>query len=94
MATVKIEHHLTEETEINRDVQQDSNLSPLIFNLYSKEIFNEAIVDCTVKIIDIVKYADDTLSIANTNKELQLVMNQITNACTKYGLKLKQKQST
>lgn len=62
--------------------------------MYSEEVFEEALqeVDKRVNIngrtITKIRYADDTLIVPNNSEDLQELMNRITKAYEKYGLKL------
>ena len=74
-AFVRLENGLSDEVMIQRGVRQGSVLSPALFNLYTEMIFR-AIDDMDgVKIgglnINNLRYADDTVLIAETPVQLQ-----------------------
>lgn len=82
-SNVKIGKEISEEMEIRRGVRQGCILSPLLFNAYSEEIIQEALVNETVGIkvngvlINNIRYADDTVIIADKLEDLQRVMNKV-----------------
>lgn len=57
--------------------------SPILFNLYPKEIIPEALEELTggIKVngrpINIIRYADDTLPIAESLKDLQQMVDRV-----------------
>lgn len=93
-SNVKIGNEISEEMEIKRGVRQGCILSPLLFNAYSEEIIQEALVNETVGIrvngvlINNIRYADDTVIIADKLDDLQRVMNRILRHSGEYGLSL------
>lgn len=93
-ASVKIGKNTSETIAIRRGVRQGCIMSPLLFNLYSEFIFREALeeIDGGVKVngvnVNNLKYADDTVLLASSPEELQLLLDRVTSTCDEYGLKL------
>ena len=73
-------------------------LSPLLFNLYSDKIFNGAFEDrhMGIKVNEVpisnLRYADDTVLIANNIEELQEMCNILIEESQKYGLNINAKK--
>lgn len=93
-ANIRIEQETTEEIEIKKGVRQGCILSPILFNLYSEDIINRALSeqDIGIKIngipINNLRYADDTVVIAETPEDLQILINRIVECSEEYGLSL------
>ena len=93
-AVVKYNNITTEPATIQRGVRQGCILSPMLFNLYSERIFEEAIKDTCdgIKIngltLNNLRYADDTAVIADSPQALQRLLNQLTAVGDRYGLKI------
>ena len=73
-------------------------LSPILFNLYSEMLINEALCEIEgVKLngIDIktIRYADDTAVVAPSQVVLQRMMDRITRKCEEYGMSLNTKKT-
>lgn len=93
-ANLKMDNDFTEDIAIKRGVRQGCILSPLLFNLYSEAIFKEACLDSPegIKVNGIVmnniRYADDTVLMANSIEDLQSVLDRVVHSCEQFGLKL------
>ena len=93
-ATVRVGNDMTEEIQIKRGVRQGCILSPTLFNLYSEEIINKAISNLSIGIkingilINNLRYADDTILVAETLGDLQTLVNNIVECSEDYGLSL------
>lgn len=91
-ATVKVEGCTSEEIAIRRGVRQGCVLSPLLFNLYSATVFNEALentragIKINGNIIKNIRYADDTVIMASSISELQSLMDLIVKHSEDFGL--------
>lgn len=64
----------------------------MFFNIYSEEIFVDALEEQPIgmriggKIINNIRYADDTAFIAESMPDLQRLLNQVCEASKKYSL--------
>lgn len=93
-AAVRVENVTSEEIEIQRGVRQGCILSPILFNLYSEDIVDKALVDQDIGIkingtaINNLRYADDTVILAGTHEELQTLLDRIVAVSKEYGLSL------
>ena len=91
-ARVRVESSMSEEIDIRKGVRQGCILSPLLFNLYSENIFAEALQNTSAgikingKTINNLRYADDTVVIASSLSELQHLMDAIVGHRERYGL--------
>ena len=97
-AKVRYEGGLTREIEIRKGVRQGCVLSPILFNLYSEFLINEALNEVDgVKIngicIKSIRYADVTAVVATSNGELQRMMDRIQKKCIEYGMSLNTKKT-
>lgn len=95
-ATIKINagDETTEAVNILRGVRQGCIISPLIFNLYSEEIFKEALENCESGVLlngerlNNIRYADDTVIFADSIESLQQLMDGVNEVSERYGLEM------
>uniref|UniRef100_A0A8D8V3E1 Craniofacial development protein 2 n=1 Tax=Cacopsylla melanoneura TaxID=428564 RepID=A0A8D8V3E1_9HEMI len=99
VAKVKVDDELSEDIQIMQGVRQGCVLSPLLFNVYSEAIFEEALLDehmgikINGKFINNLRYADDTVILAGTLHHLQRIMEKLNVKCNKYGLMMNVKKT-
>ena len=93
-ATVRTRHGTTDCFQIGKGVQ-GYILSPCLFNLYAEYIFRNARLDeaqtgITIagKHINHLSYADDTMLMAESKKELKSLLMKVREESEKAGLKL------
>ena len=90
-AYVNIASNKTEETKIQRDVCQGCVLSPTLFNIYSKKIFQETLdgspegIKINGETINNIRYADDIVILASSLEDLQTLLKKINATSVKYG---------
>ena len=77
-ASVKTGSGMSDTFKVKRGVRQGCVLSPLLFNIYTDRIFREGL--CGVKLGDEVfsnlRYADDTVLLAESEEELQKLVDE------------------
>ncbi len=88
---------LSDWIEIERGVRQGCVLSPDLFSLYSEIIFRE-VEELHGGVINgrnenNIRYADDTVLIAETEKDLQHILNKVIKESESLGLALNAKKT-
>ena len=94
-ATVRTGHGTTDWFQIGKGVSQGCILSPCLFNLYAEYIMRNAGLEeaqAGIKIagrnINILKYADDTTLMAESEKELKSLLMKVKEESEEVRLKL------
>ena len=94
-ATVRTGHGTTDWFQIGEEVPQGCILSPCLFNFYAEYIMRNAGLEeaqAGVKIsrinINILRYADDTTLMAESEEELKSLLLKMEEESEKVGLKL------
>ena len=94
-ATVRTGHGATDWFQIGQGVHQGCVLSPCLFNLYAEYIMRNAGLEEAkpgIKIartnINKLKYADDTIFVAESEEELKSLLKKVKEESEKVGLKL------
>lgn len=90
---VRLGDEETEEIKIGRGVRQGCCMSPTLFNLYAEVIMNEALDDTRGIVIGgeqikSIKYADDQAVMAQTEEELQIMLERISRAGQDHGMRI------
>ncbi len=98
VAYVRTNKGMSKQISIKKGVRQGCILSPVLFNLYSEELINEALEDEEgVKLNGIgitnIRYADDTILIADSEDKLQRMLNKVVDACSNFGMELNVKKT-
>ena len=94
-ATVRPEHGPIDWFQIGKGVRQGCTLSPCLFNLYAEYIMRNAGLEeaqAGIKIagrnINNLRYADDTILMAEGEEELNSLLMKVKEESEKVGLKL------
>jgi len=100
---IKIGTNLTEPVKIKRGVRQGCVLSPSLFNIYTDHIFREIETDGDEERmpgivvgghnINNLRYADDTVLLADCEEDLQSLVTVIKEESRKYGLEINKKKT-
>ena len=80
-ASVRTNQGESEEIEIKRGIRQGCILSPILFNLYSEFLIEEALSDINGENINNIRFADDTVLIAESREDLQKMINELHQKC-------------
>ncbi|XP_030752245.1 uncharacterized protein LOC115879485 [Sitophilus oryzae] len=92
VATVKLQDTETTAIPIKRGVRQ--GLSPMLFNMYSELIFRNALegsedgIKVNGRLINNMRYADDTVVIADTTEGLQRLLDRLFSVGDSMGLRI------
>ena len=94
-ATVRTGHGTTDWFQIRKGVHQDCILSPCLCNFYAEYIMRNARLDeaqAGIRIarrnIDNLRYADDTITMTESEEELKSLLMKVKEESEKVGLKL------
>ena len=94
-ATVRTGHGTTDQFQIGKEVRQGCILSPYLFNLYAEYIIRNAGLEeaqAGIKIagrnINNLRYADDTILMAESKEELKSLLMKVKEESEKVGLKI------
>ena len=94
-ATIRTGHGTTDWFQIGKGVLQGCILSPCLFNFYAEYIMRSAGLDeaqAGIKIagrnISNLRYADDTILMAESEEELKILLMKVNEDSEKAGLKL------
>ena len=89
-AAIRISSHVGEYVDVKKGVRQGCVMSPDLFNLYSERILREleAMPGLVVggNNINNLRYADDTVLIATSEEQLQLLVDKVVLESAKKGL--------
>ena len=95
-ATVRTGHGTIDWFQIGKGICQDCILSPCLFNFYAEYIMRnagleeaQAGIKIAGKIINNLRYADDTTLMAESEEELKSLLMKVKEESEKVGLKLK-----
>ena len=94
-ATVRIGHGAADWLQIEKGARQDCILSPCLFNFYAEYIMRKVGLEeaqAGIKIarrnINNLRYADDTILMAETEEELKSLLMKVKEESERVGLKL------
>src|SRR6267154_2230656 len=97
-AVVRWDGEISKEVKVDRGVRQGCVLSPLLFNLYSEFMINEAMENVEginfngINITDL-RYADDAVLVADKRKKFQIMIDRLSRACKEYGMEINVKKT-
>ena len=96
-ASIRCENSYSPYIEIRRGVRQGCILSPSLFNIYTENIFKniEEMPGLKIngKIINNLRYADDTVLLAESEHELERLIDQVDKSSKEYGLDINIKKN-
>ena len=97
-ASVRTNQGESEEIIIERGIRQGCILLPILFNLYSEFLIEEALSDreglhINGENINNIRFADDTVLIAESKEDLQEMINELNQKCIEYGMSLNAKKT-
>ena len=98
-AVVRLNCGTTDDININRGVRQGCPASPILFNLYTEQIVRESADRCeqglkvSGKLINNLRYADDTVLLAESQEGLQELADTVNGAGVKRDLHLNIKKT-
>ena len=96
-AAMQVSGELTDWKEIRRGVRQGYGLSPTLFGLYSEIILRNIEDLVGVKVggrnVNNIRYADDTVVIAESEEELQNIIGNVGRYSEERGLKMNAKKT-
>ena len=96
-ACIRNDNEVSDFTEIKRGVRQGCILSPSLFNLYTECIFKSIEgmpgINISGNIVNNLRYADDTVLIADNEQDLQNIVDTIHHQSKEFGLDMNVKKT-
>ena len=96
-ASIQTDEGQSSSFPIKRGVRQGCVLSPPLFNVYTNEIFKESDELPGIKLlgeyINNLRYADDTVLLAESEEELQKLVDAVKEGSLKFGLEMNTKKT-
>lgn len=96
-ASIQFGDTYSEKFKVKRGVRQGCVLSPKLFNLYTEEIFaeSEELKGIVVggRNITNLRFADDTLLMAESEEELQKIVDEVREESLEHGLRMNVKKT-
>ena len=94
-ATVQTGSGSSEPFNVKRGVRQGCVLSPILFNLYTDKIFREDLAGIRIgnDVYSNLRYADDTVLVAESEEELQKLVDEVKERSGRLGLKMNVKKT-
>ena len=95
---MRYENETSEEITIKRGVRQGCILSPCLFNIYTEYLIREALEDgeginINGQNITNIRYADDTIILAESEQQLQHMIDKLDATCEQYGMAMNAKKT-
>ena len=93
VAYVRIEDGLSTACTIGSEVRQGCSLSPLLYLVYDEAMIREATdnmetgISVGGRLINTIRYADDKAVVANSQKGLQQLMDNLNKVTREFGIK-------
>ena len=94
VAYVRIVDGLSTACTIGRGVRQECSLSPLLYLIYDKAMIREVTdnmetgISVGGRIINTIRYADDKAVVANSQKGLQQLTDNLNKVTREFGMKI------
>ena len=90
---VRINNMYTEWFQVNNGVRQGDSMSPTLFSLFINDLATDVKdLGLGIKVggqdISILLYADDIVLISPTAENLQQMLNEVSNWCLKWGMRI------
>ena len=96
-ACIRNDNEVSDFAEIKRGVRQGCILSPSLFNLYTECIFKSIEgmpgINISGNIVNNLRYADDTVLIADNEQDLQNIVDTIHRQSKEFGLDMNVKKT-
>ena len=93
-ASVKTGSETSDNFKVKRGVRQGCVLSPKLFNLYTDKIFRDLPgIGVGEENVSSLRYADDTVLIAESEEELQRIVDEVKEKSLERGLKMNVKKT-
>ena len=96
-ASIQTDEGQSSSFPIERGVRQGCVLSPSLFNVYTEEIFKEFADLPGIKLlgefVNNLRYADDTVLLAESEEELQTLVDAVKEGSLKFGLEMNTKKT-
>ena len=96
--SVHYENETSQELTIKRGVRQGFALSPCLFNIYTEYLIREVLengggININGQNITNIRYVDDTIILAESEQQLQRMIDKLDATCEQYGMAMNAKKT-